>query len=141
MAEANMFALKGELMEFILQLLRDGKPIPPSTFKNIIIEKCRLVNHHFDKTRKHLRLAANVTDTTATITFYDNYIEDSKLTTTSISNTPTLEAQLIQLWRDVQSVLKHFNEEDRIAERASIESYYWQYKLKQEWAELLTYEF
>ena len=141
MAEANMFALKGELMEFILQLLREGKPTPPSTFKNIIIEKCRLVNHHFDKTRKHLRLAANVTDTTATITFYDNYIEDSKITTMSISNTPTLEAQLIQLWRNVQSVLKHFNEEDRIVERASIESYYWHYELKHEWAELFTYEF
>ena len=136
-----MFALRGELMEFLLQLIREGKPTPPSAFKNIMIEKCRLVNHHFDNTRKHLRLAANVTDTTATITFYDNYIGDSKITTTSICNTPMLETQLIQLWQEVQSILKHFNEEDRIAERASIESYYRHYRLKQNWAEHYTYEF
>ena len=75
------------------------------------------------------------------ITFYDNYIEDSKITTTTISNTPTLETQLIQLWREVQNILKHFNEEDKIAERASVESYYRHYRMKQNWAERYTYEF
>ena len=69
MEEAYTFALRGELMELILQQIREGKPTPPSLFQNIMIEKCRLVNYHFDNTRKHLRLAANVTDTTATHNF------------------------------------------------------------------------
>ena len=85
-----------------------------------MLEKCRLVNHHFANTRDHLKLAANVTDTAATITFYNNHIEDSKIKTVIISNTPNLETQLVHLWRDVQRILKYFNEEDRIAEMASL---------------------
>ena len=106
-----------------------------------MLEKCHLVNHHFANTLNHLRLAANVTDTAATITFYNNHIEDSKITTIIISNSPTLETQLVHLWRDVQRILKYFNEEDRIAEMASFESYYDRYKFKQNWAEYYTYEF
>ena len=141
MEEAYAFALRGELMEFTLQQIREGKATPPSLFQDVMLEKCRLVNHHFANTRDHLRLAANVTDTAVTITFYNNHIEDSKITTVIISNTPTLETQLVHLWRDVQRILKYFNEEDRIAEMASFKSYYNHYKFKQNWAEIYTYEF
>ena len=141
MEEPYAFALRGELMEFTLQQIREGKVTPPSLFQDVMLEKCCLVNHHFANTGDHLRLAANVTDTAATITFYNNHIEDSKITTVIISNTPTLETQLIHLWRDVQKILKYFNEEDRIAEMGSFESYYNHYKFKQNWAEIYTYEF
>ena len=141
MEEAYVFAQRGELMEFTLQQIREGKATPPSLFQEVMLEKCRLVNQHFANTRNHLRLAANVTDTAATITFYNNHIEDSKITTIIISNSPTLETQLVHLWCDVQRILKYFNEEDRIAEMASFESYYDHYKFKQGWAEYNTYEF
>ena len=116
MEEAYAFALRGELIEFTLQRIREGKATPPSLFQNVMLEKCRLVNHHFANTRDHLKLASNVTDTATTITFYNNLIEDSKIKTVIISNTPNLETQLVHLWCNVQRILKYFNEEDRIAE-------------------------
>ena len=54
---------------------------------------------------------------------------------------PDIDTQLVHLWCDVQRILKHYNEEDRIAERASFESYYNHYEFKQSLAELYTYEF
>ena len=65
MEEAYAFALRGELIEFTLQWIREGKVTPPSLFQEVMLEKCCLVNHHFANTRDHLRLAANVTDTAA----------------------------------------------------------------------------
>ena len=141
MEEAYVFAQRGELMEFTLQQIREGKATPPSLFQEVMLEKCCLVNQHFANTRNHLRLAANVTDTAATITFYNNHIEDSKITTIIISNSPTLETQLVHLWCDVQRILKYFGEEDRVAEMASFKSYYDHYKIRQGWAEYYTYEF
>ena len=141
MEEAYEFALMGELIEFTLQRIREGKATPPSLFQEVMLEKCCLVNHHFANTRDHLKLAANVTDTAATITFYNNLIEDSKIKTVIISNTPNLETQLVHLWCNVQRILKYFNEEDRIVEMASFKSYYNHYKFKQNWAEIYTYEF
>ena len=61
---------------------------------------------------------------TATITFHDTILEDSKLKIVTISNTPDLEKQLIHLWIEVQQILKYYNEDDRIAELASIDTYY-----------------
>ena len=95
MEGAYVFAQRGELMEFTLQQIREGKTTPPSLFQEVMLEKCRLVNQHFANTWNHLRLAANVTDTATTITFYNNHIEDSKITTIIISNSPTLETQLV----------------------------------------------
>ena len=90
----------------------------------MIVEKCQLINHHFLNTRDHLRIATNVSSTTAIITFHDTKIEDSKLNTVTITNTPDLEKQLVHLWLEMQQILKHYNENDRIAEMASIEMYY-----------------
>ena len=77
----------------------------------------------------------------ATVTFHDNYIADSKLTTVTLTNTSTLEGQLVHLWLEVQQILKHFNEIDRIAEMASIKSFYHNFRFKQNWAERDTYEY
>ena len=72
-------------------------PIPRSH-----AEKCRLVNYHFSNTRDHLRIAANVSNTTATIAFYNTLIEDPRLKIVTITNTPDLETQLVHLWCEVQ---------------------------------------
>ena len=84
---------------------------------------------------------ANVSSTAATIEFHDTLIEDSKFKTVTITNTPNLENQLIQLWHEVQQVLKYYNENDQISERASIESYYRNFAYKRLLANLFTFEF
>ena len=61
---------------------------------------------------------------TTTITFHDTILEDSKLKIVTISNTSDLENQLIHLWTEVQQLLKFYHEDNRIAELASIETYY-----------------
>ena len=40
MEEAYAFALRGELIEFTLQQIREGKPTPPSLFQKVMLEKC-----------------------------------------------------------------------------------------------------
>ena len=124
MDAAIEFAVSGETMDFALDRIRNGHPTPPALFTEIIVEKCQLINHHFLNTRDHLRIVANVTNTTATITFHDTILEDSKLKIVTISNTSDLENQLIHLWTEVQQVLKYYHEDDRIAELASIDTYY-----------------
>ena len=59
----------------------------------------------------------------------------------TITNTPDLKEQLIQLWLEVQQILKHYHEEDSRSEKVSIESYYRNYEYKQSMAEYYTYEF
>ena len=124
MDAAIEFAVSGETMDFTLDRIRNGHLTPPALFTEIIVEKCQLINHHFLNTRDHLRIAANVTNMTATITFHDTILEDSKLKIVTISNTPDLEKQLIHLWIEVQQILKYYNENDCIAELASIDTYY-----------------
>ena len=115
-------AVGGETMDFTLDRIRDRHLTLPALFTEIIVEKCQLINHHFLNTRDHLRIAANVSNTTATITFHDTILEDSKLKIVTISNTPDLEKQLIHLWIEVQQILKYYNEDDRIDELASIDT-------------------
>ena len=141
METAYEFALSGELIDFTIHRILEGCSTTPTLFQEVMIEKCRLVNYHFANTRDHLKIAANVTNTTATITFYNNCIEDSKVKTVTITNTPDIEMQMVHLWCEVQKILKHYNEEDRVAEMASITSYYHHYEYKQRLAELFTYEF
>ena len=124
MEAAIEFVMSGETMDFTLGRIRNGLLTPPALFTEIIVEKCQLINHHFLNTRDHLRIAANVSSTATTIAFHDTIIEDSKLKRVTIANTPHLEKQLVQLWLEVQQVLKYYNENDRIAEMASIETYY-----------------
>ena len=141
MEVAREFVRSRELMESALGRLLQGHPTPPTLFTNIIVEKCRLVNHHFANTRDHLRIAANVSRTAAIIDFYDTLMEDSKFKTMTITNTIDLDNQLVQLWCVVQQVLKHYNEDDQISERASIESYYRNFAYKQRLAQLFPFEF
>ena len=141
MEAAKAFAVTGETMDIIIARIRTGQLISPALFIDIITEKCRLINSHFLNVRDHLKIVTNASSTTATVTFHDNYIADSKLTTVTLTNTSTLEGQLVHLWLEVQQILKHFNEIDRIAEMASIKSFYHNFRFKQNWAERDTYEY
>ena len=141
MDAAIEFAVSGETMDFALNRIRNGHPTPPALFTEIIVEKCQLINHHFLNTRDHLRIVANVTNTTATITFHDTILEDSKLKIVTISNTSDLENQLIHLWTEVQQILKYYNEDDCIAELASIDTYYRTFAYNRMIAQYFMFEF
>ena len=141
MEMAIEFAWSGELIDFTYHRILEGRLTTPTLFNAVMAEKCQLVNHHFLNTREHLTIAVNVSHTTATIAFHDNNIADSLLKRMTITYTSDLEEQLIQLWLEVQQILKHYHEEDRRSEKASIDSYYRNYEFKRNAAEIYTYEF
>ena len=124
MEAASTFAVAGETMVFTLRRMSEGHSTPPALFVEIIVEKCHLINFHFNRSKDHLRVVANVNATTATISLHDINIEDSLLKIVTIVNTPDLEHQLTSLWREVHQILKFFHEDDRMAELASINRYY-----------------
>ena len=80
---------------------------------------------------------ASVTNMAATVKFHDTALEDSELKIVTLSNTSDLKNQLVQLWTEVQELLKYYHEDDRIAELASIDTYYRDFKYNQMMAELL----
>ena len=124
MEAASTFAVAGETMVFTLRRISEGHSIPPALFVEIIVEKCHLINYHFERSKNHLRVVANVNATTATISLHDINIEDSLLKIVTIVNTSDLEQQLVHLWREVHQVLKFYHEDDRMAELARINKYY-----------------
>ena len=124
MDAAYEFTLSGENMDFVLYRIRNGHLTPPSLFIDIMVEKCQLINHHFLNTRDHLRVVASVMNTAATVKFHDTLLADSELRMVTLSNKPDIEDQLIQLWIEVQDLLRYYHEDDHIAERASIDTYY-----------------
>ena len=139
MEAAIEFGTSGENMEFAIYRIREGHPTPPSLFIDILVEKCQLINHHFCNTRDHLRIVTSVTNMAATIKFHDISLEDSELKIVSLSNTSDLEEQLIQLWTEVQKLLKYYHEDDRIAELASIDTYYRDFEYNQMMAEFFNF--
>ena len=141
MEVARDFVVSGELMESALGRIMEGHPTPPTLFIDIVVEKCQLINQHFCNTRDHLRVVTNVTNTIATIKFLDISLADSPLKIVTLTNTSDLKNQLIQLWVEVQKLFRFFHEEDRIAEMASIESYYRNFAYKRCLANLFTFEF
>ena len=130
MEAAYEFAWSGELMDFTMHRILEGHLTPPSLFIDLMVEKCQLINHHFFNTRDHLKVVTSVTNTVATLKFHNLALADSKLQMVTITNTPDLEKQLVHLWCEVQRVLRHYNEEDRISEMASIESFYRNFEYK-----------
>ena len=139
MEAAIEFAISGENMDFAMYCIRQGHPTPPSLFIDIIVEKCQLINYHFCNTRDHLRIVASVTNTAATVKFHDILLEDSKLRTVTLSNLPDLEDQLIQLWTEVQDLLRYYHEDDHITEMASIDTFYRDFEYNQMMAEFFNF--
>ena len=73
------FAIDGDGMEFAADLVGTGCTVPATLFKDILMEKCQLINKHVRTTRSYLVIVASVTSATASITFYDTYLEDSEI--------------------------------------------------------------
>ena len=124
MDAAFEFAINGDKMEFATDLIRTGCTIPAALFIDILTEKCQLINRHLCTTRDYLVIMASVTNTTASITFYDTYLEDSEIRCVTLSNQPDLEDQLIHLWTEVHDVLRYYHVDNHAAELASIDTFY-----------------
>ena len=139
MEAAIEFTTSGENMEFTIYCIREGHLTPPALFIDILVEKCQLINHHFCNTPDHLRIVTSVTNTAATVKFHDISLEDSELKIVTLSNTSDLEEQLIQLWTEVQKLLRYYHEDDRIAELASIDTYYRDFEYNQMMAEFFNF--
>ena len=117
-------ALNGPKMDFALHRIWEGHPIPAGLFIDIMTEKCNLINTHLKTTRDFLSISANITNTSASITFHDIYLNDSKLRQVTHSNLPDLEDQLIYLWVEMQDLLRYFHIDDHAAELASTDTFY-----------------
>ena len=125
MEAAFEFAVNGENMEFALYCLRDGHTVPARLFIDIITKKCHLITKHLHRVIDHLVLMASITNTAASIKFYDiNLEDDQQLVHVTVSNLPDLEDQLIHLWTEVHSLLRYYHIDDHAAELASIDTFY-----------------
>ena len=117
MEAAFEFAINGENMEFALYRLRDGHTVPARLFIDLIAEKCHLINKHLCRVTDHLVLMASITNTAASIKFYDiNLEDDQQLVHVTLSDLPDLEDQLIHLWTEVCSLLRYYHIDDHAAE-------------------------
>ena len=124
MEAAFEFTVNGFLMEFAIGLVMDDHPIPGGLFVNILTEKCRLIHKHIKEAKDCLMLVANVTNTMATIKFFDKNLEDFQVLMVTVSNLPDLEDQLYHLWIEVHGLLKMYAVDDHAAELRSIDTYY-----------------
>ena len=106
MDAAFEFDLNGDNIEFATDLIRTGRTVPAALFIDILTEKCQLIARHLCTTRDYLVIMASVTNTMASITFYDTYLEDSEIRHVTLSNLPDLEGQLIHLWTEVCDILR-----------------------------------
>ena len=99
------FAVNGFNMEFAIGHIMDGHNIPGGLFVDILMEKCQLIHKHIREAKDCLMMVANVTNTVATIQFFNWDLEDSQLIMVTISNLPDLEDQLYWLWIEVCGLL------------------------------------
>ena len=118
------FAGNGLNMEFAFGLMIDGHNIPGGLFVDILTEKCQLIHKHIRKSKDCLIMVANVTNTMATLKFFDRELEDSQLLHITISNLPDLEDQLYRLWIEVRGLLRDYTIDDHAAELHHIDTYY-----------------
>ena len=124
MEAAYEFALNGDNMDFALNRIWQGHPIPAGLFIDIMTEKCQLINRHLHSIRDCLLIVASVTSTKAYIKFHDIHYIDSEMRCVTLSNMPDLEDQLIYLWTEVREFLRYFHLEDHEVELASIDTFY-----------------
>ena len=124
MDAAFEFAVNGLNMEFAFGLMTDGHNIPDHLFVDILTEKCQLIHKHIRESKDNLMMVANITNTMATIKFYDHELEDSQLLHITVSNLPYLEDQLYRLWIEVHGILQDYTIDDHAAELRSIDTYY-----------------
>ena len=110
---ANNFAMGGIPMHFTNILIAEGKPIPPVLFLDVMVEKTQLLIKHINNHHLGLCLMANIGNNTAIVQIYDNFATvNSQLLQITISNLPTLETQLFQLYVEVTGIIHDFMPEE-----------------------------
>ena len=124
MDAAFEFAVNGPNMEFAFDLMKDGHTVPASLFIDILMEKCQLINKHICESKDCLMMMASITNTFASIKFYDRNLEDYQLLHVTLLNLPDLEDQLYHLWTEVCGLLRDYNINDHVAELSSIDTFY-----------------
>ena len=124
MDAAFEFAVNSLNMEFALGHMIEGHDIPGGLFVDILTEKCQLIHKHIQEAKDYLMMVVNVTNTVATIKFYDRNLDDSQLLYVTISNSPDLEDQLYCLWIEVWGLLQDYSIDDHAAKLRSIDTYY-----------------
>ena len=118
------FAINGPNIEFAFNLMKDGHTVPASLFIDILMEKCQLINKHIHESKDCLMMMASITNTKASIKFYDRNLEDSQLLHVTLSNLPDLEDQLYHLWTEVHGLLLYYNIDDHATELSRIDTFY-----------------
>ena len=118
------FAINGPNIEFAFNLMKDGRTVPAGLFIDILTEKCQLINKHIRESKDCLMMMASITNTMASIKFYDRNLEDSQLLHVTLSNLPDLEDQLYHLWTEVHGLLWYYNIDDHAAELSRIDTFY-----------------
>ena len=124
MDAAFEFAVNDLNMVFTFRLMTDGHNILDRLFVDILTEKCQLIHKHIRESKDNLMMVAIVTNTVATIKFYDHELDDSQLLHGTISKLPDMEDQLYQLWFEVHDLLQDYTIDDHAAELHSIDTYY-----------------
>ena len=118
------FSVNGPTMDFALDLMLDGQDIPNGLFVDILTEKCLLIHKHIREAKDNLMMVANITNTMATIKFFNRELEDSQLMMVTVSNLPNLDEQLYHLWIEMRGLLKDYSIDNHAVELCSIDKYY-----------------
>ena len=137
MEAAYRFALSGDKMNVALHRIQQGHCIPSRLFIDLMTEKCQLINTHLKTTREFLMIDASITNTTATISFHDIFLRDSKFKQITLTNNTNLEDQLIYLWTEVRNLFPEIlqNKMIKVAELTSIDTFYHELEYNQMVAE------
>ena len=118
------FALSGELMDFVLGLIKQKRKVPAALFMDILTEKCQLIIQYLRSIRDCLVLVANISKDQVSIKLYDTHYEISKMKHITLTNQPDLDDQLIYLWTKVRYLMRYFHIDDQDAELSCINTFY-----------------
>ena len=124
MDAAFEFTMNGPNKKFALDLMRDRCAVPARLFIDILTEKCQLINKHLRASLDCLVMMSSVTNTMASVKFYDRDFANHQVLHVTLSNLPDLEDQLIHLWTEVRSLLRDYQVDNHAAELSHIDSFY-----------------
>ena len=124
MEAAIKFAVSGEKMEIITDLVNNGHLVPAALFVDTLTKKCQLLNTHVHQSCGTLMITASITDSSATIQIHDLLFTNSEFHRVTLTNLPNLEDQLIFLWMEMREALQLYHIDDLNAELSHIDTYY-----------------
>ena len=110
---ANNFAMGGLPMALARALLLEGKPLPKTSFLDIMVEKTQILIQHIKSHHLGLALTANISENTAIIRVYNNFATiNSQVLHITVSNHSDLENQLWRLYIEVNGIILTFMPDD-----------------------------